>query len=250
MVASQVALPAVMFRTEDEASVLTSWLRLKYPHIVTRALASSASILYFDDITPQNGLHVVTTNDFREYSESCYNSIKQSWNETDRVEAIANGFQDLRSIFSTCSSLDSSLELRDHLDLVYLLSVIYDNPLETWVNKVCTAIDGTPQGMDILGRVASGLNASFLGRGGGPCNYISEFKLNNMSEWDWKKCTEMVIPIGDGGNDTMFKASPFDLNNFTRTCQAVFGITPRPHWITTKFGGHVSFLFKPFIGII
>ena len=55
-------------------------------------------------------------------------------------------------------------------------------------------------------------------------------------------CTEMVMPIGHGGNDTMFEASPFDLKNLTRTCQAVFGVTPRPHWITTEFGGHVSFL--------
>lgn len=46
-------------------TVLASWFRLKYPHIVIGALASSAPILYFDDITPQNGYHVVVTKDFR-----------------------------------------------------------------------------------------------------------------------------------------------------------------------------------------
>ncbi|KAI9196178.1 hypothetical protein LWI28_021676 [Acer negundo] len=224
--------------------MLSSWLRLKYPHIVTGALASSAPILYFDDITPQNGYHVVVTNDFREYSESCYNTIKQSWNEIDRVGAVANGLQDLSRIFSTCSPLDSTQKLKDHISLVYVISAQYDNPPENWVSKVCSAIDGTPQGTDILGRVAAGLNASFLGGGGRPCNYISDFKLNNKSAWDWQTCTEMVMPIGHGGNDTMFEAWPFDLNNLTRTCQAVFGVTPRPHWITTEFGGHVSFFFK------
>ncbi|KAL6312812.1 hypothetical protein AAG906_022540 [Vitis piasezkii] len=56
-------------------------------------------------------------------------------------------------------------------------------------------------------------------------------------------CTEMVMPIGHGNNDTMFQAWPFDLNNHTKTCQDLFGVTPIPHWITTEFGGHVSFDF-------
>ncbi|KAK9185806.1 hypothetical protein WN943_026165 [Citrus x changshan-huyou] len=46
------------------------------------------------------------------------------------------------------------------------------------------------------------------------------------------------MPIGHGENDTMFQGSPFDLNNYTKSCQALFGATPKPHWITTEFGGH------------
>ncbi|KAL5763903.1 hypothetical protein ACOSQ2_016497 [Xanthoceras sorbifolium] len=216
--------------------MLASWLRLKYPHIVIGALASSAPILYFDDITPQNGYHVVVTEDFREYSESCYNTIKESWNEIDRVGAQTNGLVNLSSIFSTCSPLDSSHKLKRQLAVVYVVSAQYDNPPENWVSKVCSAIDGAPQGTDILGRVAAGLNASVFG--GGPCNHISDFGLNNKSGWHWQICTEMVMPIGHGDNDTMFEASPFDINDFTKACQAVFNVTPRPHWITTEFGGH------------
>lgn len=44
--------------------VLASWFRLKYPHTVMGALASSAPILYFDDITPQNGYYSVVSKDF------------------------------------------------------------------------------------------------------------------------------------------------------------------------------------------
>ncbi|KAA8550285.1 hypothetical protein F0562_001969 [Nyssa sinensis] len=46
------------------------------------------------------------------------------------------------------------------------------------------------------------------------------------------------MPIGYGANDTMFQALPYDFDNFTRTCNDLFGISPRPHWITTEFGGH------------
>lgn len=46
-------------------AVLASWFRLKYPHMAIGALASSAPILYFDDITPQDGYYSVVSRDFR-----------------------------------------------------------------------------------------------------------------------------------------------------------------------------------------
>ena len=45
--------------------VLASWFRLKYPHIALGALASSAPILYFDDITPPDGYYSIVSRDFR-----------------------------------------------------------------------------------------------------------------------------------------------------------------------------------------
>ena len=55
------------------------------------------------------------------------------------------------------------------------------------------------------------------------------------------------MPIGHGANDTMFQAWPFNLNNHTKTCQGQFGVTPRPHWITTEFGDRVSFCLFIFL---
>ncbi|KZV14134.1 lysosomal Pro-X carboxypeptidase [Dorcoceras hygrometricum] len=48
----------------------------------------------------------------------------------------------------------------------------------------------------------------------------------------------MVMPIGRGENDTMFQAAPFDLHQFTEECTSSYGVPPRPHWITTYYGGH------------
>ena len=46
-------------------TVLAAWFRLKYPHVALGALASSAPILYFEDITPHNGYYSIATKDFR-----------------------------------------------------------------------------------------------------------------------------------------------------------------------------------------
>lgn len=52
-------------------SVLAAWFRLKYPHVALGALASSAPILYFDDITPQDGYYSLVTKDFRVLKQQC-----------------------------------------------------------------------------------------------------------------------------------------------------------------------------------
>ncbi|VFQ76648.1 unnamed protein product [Cuscuta campestris] len=45
--------------------MLAAWFRMKYPHVAMGALASSAPILYFDNITPQDGYYSIVTNDFK-----------------------------------------------------------------------------------------------------------------------------------------------------------------------------------------
>ncbi|KAK9279126.1 hypothetical protein L1049_012801 [Liquidambar formosana] len=214
--------------------MLASWFRLKYPHIVIGALASSAPILYFEDITPQNGYDVVVTKDYRDTSESCYNTIRQSWFEIDKVAAEPNGLLNLSNIFRTCRPLNSSQVLKDYLEAIYRIFAQYDNPPFNFVSMACNAIDGAPEGTNILGRVAEVLNVT----GASPCHEIYEWKPSNKDGWTWQACTEMVMPIGHGENDTMFQASPFDLNDYTKTCEDLFVVTPRPHWITTEFGGH------------
>ncbi|KAK7257013.1 hypothetical protein RIF29_30683 [Crotalaria pallida] len=45
--------------------MLAAWFRLKYPHLAIAALASSAPILYFENITPHNAYYDVVTRGFR-----------------------------------------------------------------------------------------------------------------------------------------------------------------------------------------
>nr|GFB64956.1 lysosomal Pro-X carboxypeptidase [Tanacetum cinerariifolium] len=83
--------------------VLASWFRLKYPHIALGALASSAPILYFNNLTPQDGYYSIVTKDFKEASLNCYNTIRDSWKEIDRVFARLEGLAVLSQKFKTCS---------------------------------------------------------------------------------------------------------------------------------------------------
>ncbi|XP_009785587.1 uncharacterized protein [Nicotiana sylvestris] len=213
--------------------MLASWFRLKYPHIAIGALASSAPILYFDDITPQNGYYSIVTKDFREASESCYQTIRDSWSIIDKIASTKDGLSYLSQKFKTCSPLNNSSDLKGYLDSTYAVAAQYDDPPRYPVTLICGGIDGATNGSDVLDRIFAGIVAY---EGNKSCYNI----LPGQPDlgWDWQTCSEMVMPIGRGENDTMFYSSPFNLDQFIEDCKSDYGVSPRPHWVTTYYGGH------------
>ncbi|KAH7836978.1 hypothetical protein Vadar_008123 [Vaccinium darrowii] len=205
--------------------MLASWFRLKYPHVALGALASSAPILYFDGITPENAYYSIVTKDFK------------SWSEIDRVASKPYGLSILSKKFKTCSHLNNSKELKDYLETMYAIAAQYDHPPLYPVTEVCGGIDGAKEGTDILGRIFAGLLAYRPNR---TCYNINEYNVPSESDigWDWQTCSEMVIPIGRGIDDTMFPPAPFNLRQFIMDCRSWYGVPPRPHWVTTYYGGH------------
>ncbi|GAY67005.1 hypothetical protein CUMW_253280, partial [Citrus unshiu] len=194
-----------------------------------REVASSAPILYFDNITPSNAYYDLVSKDFREASESCYKTIKQSWAEIDKAAAGKK--------WTYCSLLKDVSELKDYLEFMYTGAAQYDDPQEYPVNKACEGIDGDSEGTYTLGRIFSGIVAL---RGENSCHDVDEFFSDETldSSWGWQTCSEMVSPIGIGKNETMFQADPFYLTEYRDSCNKSFGVVPRPHWITTYYGGH------------
>ncbi|CAM8932778.1 unnamed protein product [Rhodiola kirilowii] len=211
--------------------MLASWFRLKYPHVVLGALASSAPILYFDDITPDDGYFAVATRDFQDESMTCYETIKQSWDEMDRIASLPGGLAYLSQTFNTCSPLNDITTLKARFDKMYRSAAQYSSES---VKLLCHGIDGAPKDSDIITRISAGI-------GGVIYPSCLEISFDGESEtadgWMWQTCTEMVMPLGRG-NDTMFFPSPFNLKEFIKDCKESYGVSPRPHWATTYYGGH------------
>lgn len=61
--------------------MLAAWFRMKYPHIVHGALAASAPILQFGDITPCNVYSQIVSSVFETaYKPQCAYNVKESFN--------------------------------------------------------------------------------------------------------------------------------------------------------------------------
>ncbi|KAG8639633.1 lysosomal Pro-X carboxypeptidase [Manihot esculenta] len=223
--------------------MLASWFRLKYPHVALGALASSAPLLYFDNITPQDAYFWVVTKDFREASESCYQTIRKSWGEIDKVASQPNGLSILSQRFNTCYPLKDPSDLKQFLISIYADAAQYDAPPDYPVNMICDAIDEGPFGKDILSKIFAGVVAS---SGTSRCYVNPDDTLTQTDDdtltqtdlgWEWQTCSEMVIPLGIS-NNSMFQTYPFTVSSRIKQCKTEFGVVPRPHWITTYYGGN------------
>ncbi|KAK2354036.1 lysosomal Pro-X carboxypeptidase [Trifolium repens] len=222
--------------------MLASWFRLKYPHLAIGALASSAPIRYIDDIIQPNAYYDVVSRDFKEASETCYKTICDSWYEIDKIASRPNGLSILSERFNTCNPLNQSLELSSYLEDMYASAAQYNMPPEYPVNMICNAIDQASHGHNIIDKIYSGVVAFY---GNHTC-HIHHSTSKKDDGWGWQTCTEMVMPYGKG-NDSMFPLDPFDLKNYTKNCEKIYGVSPRPHWISSYYGGHdIKLVLKRF----
>ena len=76
--------PVILFGG-SYGGMLASWMRMKYPNVADGALACSAPILYFDDVTPEEAFFQVASWDFGNVTAApkCAQLIKEGFNRLD-----------------------------------------------------------------------------------------------------------------------------------------------------------------------
>ncbi|XP_057955097.1 uncharacterized protein LOC131149058 [Malania oleifera] len=217
--------------------MLASWFRLKYPHIALGALASSAPILYFDDITPPNGYDSIVTKAFKEASESCYETIRASWTQIKQIGSTPDGLSFLTRKFRICSPLNDTSELIDYMVDIYETAAQYNRPPSYPLSRICSGINGGSQQADILSRIVAGLVAY---NGNRSCYNTTSPPSETSSGWQWQTCSEMVMPtdIATEKDSMLYPPTPFNLSSFIQQCKNVYGVSPRPNWVTSYYGGH------------
>lgn len=72
--------------------MLAAWFRMKYPHLVIGALAASAPIFQFTDLTPCDAFNRILTSVFDtsfDGNNRCAENIKKSWDVMRYVKEIS-----------------------------------------------------------------------------------------------------------------------------------------------------------------
>ncbi|KAL8250930.1 hypothetical protein R6Q59_034623 [Mikania micrantha] len=251
---SAEASPVILFGG-SYGGMLAAWMRLKYPHIAIGALASSAPILQFEDIVPLDTFYNIVSNDFRRESTSCFDTIKKSWDVITYVGRKVNGLDYLAKTFRLCGKLQSSDDLFNWLESAYSYLAMVDYPYPSDflmplpaypIKEVCKQIDNLAEGVNILDRIFKGVSIYYNYTGEADCFELDD-DPHGMSGWDWQACTEMVMPMSSNKNSSMFPEWDYNFTSYAEECQNEFGVTPRPTWITTEFGGHnYKSVFKMF----
>lgn len=237
--------------------MLAAWFRMKYPQIVTGALAGSAPILQFTGAYECNKFMQIVTKDFEGYSPNCSKSIAESWLAMRALATTQSGVRQLSSAFNTCSELsEQQVEW-----LIGLLSNIWVNMAMTdYANKAsflsdmpalpikhaCERLAQNPDDLSSAQLVANIAHASqvytnFTGQLA--CLDIEKLVHDPMDVlWDFQSCTEMVMPICSDGVNDMFEPSAFDLATVASTCKRSWGVETQVDKIRIEYGLDKSLL--------
>ncbi|RAL53700.1 unnamed protein product [Cuscuta campestris] len=238
---SSEASPVVVFGG-SYGGMLAAWFRLKYPHVAIGALASSAPILQFDNIIPWSSFYDAVSQDFKVASLNCYEVIKGSWSELDGLSTA-----EVTKLFKSCKSLKHVESASDWLWTAFVYTAMVNYPTEANfmmplppypVEKMCKIIDGFPEaGASKLSRAFSAASLYYNYSGTEECFDIEvESDPHGLHGWGWQACTEMVMPMVVS-DESMFPPSSYNYTETELSCQKSYGVKPRPHWITTQFGG-------------
>lgn len=231
--------------------MLAAWFRMKYPHAVVGALAASAPIWQFEGLVPCGVFMKIVTEDFRKSGPHCAESIRRSWGAINRLSSTGSGLRWLTKALHLCSPLTSGdiSYLKDWISETWLNLAMVDypyeanflQPLPAWPIKVVCQYLKNPNVSDtvLLQNIFQALNIYYNYSGQAQCLNISQTTTSSLGSmgWSYQSCTEMVMPFCTNGVDDMFETYQWDLEKFSDDCFSQWGVKPRPHWITTLYGG-------------
>ncbi|KAL6870936.1 hypothetical protein ACP4OV_014784 [Aristida adscensionis] len=244
---SAPAAPVVVFGG-SYGGMLAAWMRLKYPHVVIAAVASSAPILSFYGLVDPYAFYDVISNDFKSESQNCYDVLRKSWGEIDKALATEQGRAHLQRTFNMCKGKVEAISGLVENAVVYAAMMDYPTPsgfltpLPAYpVRAMCHAVDHPSfgAGADTLSRVRDLLGVYYNHTGAVPCLGAAEDDdpYGMLAGWDWQACTEMVLMTAGVRSGGVLPPEPFNFTDLLAGCRASTGLPPRPFWIETEFGG-------------
>lgn len=232
--------------------MLAAWFRMKFPNVVAGAIASSAPILQFQDITPCETFYKIVSDTFKKERESCYDLIEKSWNVVFEKGEKSSGRKNITNIFHLCKPLkneDDVYHFRDWLSetWVNLAMVNYPypasflEPLPAWpIKAVCEHLeDDELEGDALLKAIYQAVSVYYNYTGSAKCFDIERQATKALGDkgWSFQACTEMVMPLCADGKDDMFYPFEWDFAAYSAGCKKWWGVTPKEFWAELQYGG-------------
>ncbi|GIY82905.1 lysosomal Pro-X carboxypeptidase [Caerostris darwini] len=230
--------------------MLAAWIRIKYPHLVKGALASSAPILLFTNEASCKSYSAITTADFVRPGISCAKSIKRSWDVIRKFGKSKSGIQFLTETFKPCQLINSTNidTLIDWLSGTwgYLAMTDYPyaanflNPLPAYpINVTCQfLLNESVNDEELVINIAKAANVFHNYTGNEKCNNLVEGTDAVVEEqWNYQTCTELAAPFCSTGITDMFEPQPWNFTEFSEFCWKSFNVRPIKNEVNILYGG-------------
>ena len=209
---------------------MAAWARLKYPHLIQGALASSAPVFAKADF---HEYYEVVTESLRGHSQQCVDDIKAAFDEVEELLAAEQGPQKLKNYFNLCDVPD----VDSPNDLGYFMNTL----AEYFAGTVQT--DNVVNGQRKIDACCGNMTAPYLGSPlqrlarlvsqKGSClqnnynkfikHYTDEaWKSDITRQWFYQTCTEYGYYQTTNSTKSIF-GTLFPLSFFTNLCVDLYG---------------------------
>ncbi|XP_020290763.1 putative serine protease K12H4.7 [Pseudomyrmex gracilis] len=217
------------------AGNMAAWARLKYPHLIQGALASSAPIYAKGDFYEY---YEVVAKSLGRTSAKCVEDVKTAFDSVEELLRTKNGSNDIKSIFNLChvpdvnSFSDLGLFLNTLAEL-FAENVQYNTveTNQTTIERLCLVMTA-----DHLGSPLQRL-ALFFTKDVPKCldvnynNFVKKYRNvlwdspaaeTIMRQWTYQTCAEYGYYQTSSSNNSIF-GTLFPLNYFITLCIDLYG---------------------------
>ncbi|XP_052737993.1 lysosomal Pro-X carboxypeptidase [Bicyclus anynana] len=231
--------------------MLSAYFRMKYPHLVTGAIAASAPVHMYPDMVPCEVFHRIVTSSFKIASQKCVDNIKSSWSELRTFLGSQNNSDWIKTKWNLCEPVKNATDVQnllDYLQTMYETLAMVNYPFQSDflmplpaqpVRVVCQYLTDKFNGTQLFEAIGKVIEVYANYNRKPDCVNYTNTNYGNLdaSGWDYQACTEMIMPMCTTGKDDMFEPSPWNFTTYAEGCHKKYGVYPRRDDARIQYGG-------------
>ncbi|XP_068167598.1 dipeptidyl peptidase 2 [Antennarius striatus] len=236
--------------------MLSVYMRLKYPNIVSGALAASAPILSIAGLGDYRQFFRDVTADFESVASECKDAVRAAFHQLKEL-AERRDYRGIQSYLSLCqppSSAQDVHQLNGLLRNAFTLMAMLDYPYSTHfmgnmpANPVKVACDIMLRSSDPLTNLRNTAGIVYNSTGALTCFDLYSLFVecadptgcglgSDSLAWDYQACTEINLCYESNNVTDMFPPMAFNSSDRELYCSKRWAVIPRSDWLKTQYWG-------------